>query len=135
MTRPRGKGKPQSGSSAKSTAKPPATHSASAPAADTASFVQAHPQGAVLAIRAQAGARTSSLREIQGNVLKVACTQVPEQGKANKVLGELLSNALGIAKSRVELLSGATNPNKRFLVHGVTVEELVDRIRAALPTS
>ena len=48
--------------------------------------------------------------------MKVCVTQSPEKGKANKALMELLSKTLGLKKSQIELISGETSHQKRFLV-------------------
>jgi uncharacterized protein YggU (UPF0235/DUF167 family) len=48
-------------------------------------------------------------------------TAAPEKGKANKAVAEVLAELLQVAKSAVELLSGATSSQKRFLAVGVDV--------------
>jgi uncharacterized protein YggU (UPF0235/DUF167 family) len=45
---------------------------------------------------------------------------------------KVLSEALGLKRSQVELLSGQTSREKRFLVRGVALTELAARIEAAL---
>ena len=67
-------------------------------------------------------------------MLKVSVTQSPEKGKANKAVIELLSKKLGLKKSQIELISGETSHQKRFLVRGITPDELAERIRT-LPES
>ncbi|MBV1885962.1 MAG: DUF167 domain-containing protein, partial [Parvibaculaceae bacterium] len=44
--------------------------------------------------------------------LKVRVTAVPEKGKANKAVLALLSKALGMAKSRLFVVSGEGDRNK-----------------------
>lgn len=46
--------------------------------------------------------------------LKVWVTTVPEDGKANKAVVKLLADALGVAKSRLTLVRGATSRDKVF---------------------
>ena len=48
--------------------------------------------------------------------LKVSVTTVPEGGKANAAVVKLLSKALGVPKSRLELVRGATSRDKLFRV-------------------
>lgn len=86
--------------------------------------VQAHAEGATLAVRAQPGARKNAVLSEQAGALKVAVTAPPEDGKANAAIVEVLKDWLGVRRSQVELLSGATHRNKVFLVRGVTVEQL-----------
>jgi uncharacterized protein len=91
-----------------------------------------HPEGVLLNVRAQPGARSSALRGVQDGALKVAVTQIAEKGKANKALVAVLSKALKLRKSQLELVAGQTSSQKRFLVRAVTVEELRARIEAGL---
>jgi len=91
-----------------------------------------HPEGILLSVRAQAGARASGIRGVHNGMLKVAVTQVAEKGKANEALAETLAKGLGLRRSQVELASGATSREKKFLIQGVSVEELTARIEAAL---
>ena len=86
--------------------------------------LQTHPEGVLLPVRAQPGAKSSGVRGEQDGALKVSVTQIAEKGKANKALVAVLSDALGVRKSQLELVAGATAGHKQFLVRGVTVEEL-----------
>jgi uncharacterized protein (TIGR00251 family) len=89
-----------------------------------------HAEGCVLPVRAQPGARKAGVVGEQAGALKVAVTAPPEDGRANKALVEVLRKALGVKRSQVELLSGATNRDKRFLIRGVTTVELASRVTA-----
>ena len=91
--------------------------------------IQPHPDGSVLPVRAQAGARRPGLRGEQDGALKVAVTQVAEKGKANKAIIATLSKELGIRRSAFQLLSGTTNAGKKFVVSGVTPAQLARRIQ------
>ena len=96
--------------------------------------LEPHREGTILPVRAHPGARRNEIRGEQDGMLKVSVTQAPEKGKANKALIAVLSKALSLKKSQIELLSGATSPQKRFLVREVTPDELQERIeRASLP--
>lgn len=54
---------------------------------------------------------------VQGEAgLRAYVTVVPENGKANKAVIKLLAQALGVAKSRVALVAGATSRDKVFRV-------------------
>jgi len=89
-------------------------------------------EGVVVPVQAQPGARRSGIVGMHAGRLKVAVTQVAERGKANAALCEALADALGLKRSQVTLVSGPTNPQKRFRVTGITPEELRERIAAAL---
>ena len=94
--------------------------------------LETHPRGVVLPVKAQAGARQNALRGEHGGALKVSVTQVAEKGKANEAIVAVLCETLGLSRSQVELLSGATASQKRFLIVGVTPADLTSRIKDAL---
>ena len=93
--------------------------------------LEPHPEGIILPIRAQPGARRNGLGGEQDGQLKVAVTQVAEKGKANRAIIEVLCRELSLRKSQLELLSGETSSRKQFLVRGIAAAELAKRIDAA----
>ncbi len=95
--------------------------------------IEAHPEGAVLLVRAQPGAARDEIRGTVQGALKVRVAQAPEKGKANQAIAALLAKKLAVRKSQVGLLSGATSRQKRFLVRGISAGELAARLREALP--
>ena len=64
----------------------------------------------------------------QAGSLKVAVNAPAEDGRANKALIEVLRDALALKRSQVELLSGATSRDKRFLIRGLSKAELAGRL-------
>jgi uncharacterized protein (TIGR00251 family) len=94
--------------------------------------ITAHPEGAILAVRAQPGAKRNAVLGEQAGALKVAVTAPPEDGRANAALVEVLRDWLGLKRSQVELASGQTNRNKTFLIRGLTVEALQSLVVAKL---
>ncbi|MCE6960197.1 DUF167 domain-containing protein [Cereibacter sphaeroides] len=52
--------------------------------------------------------------EVQGGAIRIHVTCVPEDGKANRAVTEVLAKALGVAKSRLTLVRGATSRDKTF---------------------
>lgn len=90
--------------------------------------LRAQDGGIVLPVRAQPGARANRVRGEHQGALKVAVTQIAEKGKATKAVTDVLCRELGLSRSQVELLAGTTSQDKRFLVRGITVEELAGRI-------
>lgn len=84
--------------------------------------------GIVLPVKAQPGARRNGVVGEQAGSLKVAVTQAPEKGKANEAIVEVLADLLELKRNQLRLVSGATSSQKRFLVTGVTLDELRQRI-------
>ncbi|SNT18861.1 DUF167 domain-containing protein [Antarctobacter heliothermus] len=71
--------------------------------------------GATLAVRVKPkAARNAILRG--GDSLRVSVTTVPEGGKANAAVVKLLAKALGVPKSRLQLLRGDTSRDKLFRI-------------------
>ena len=56
----------------------------------------------------------------EGNVLKIKIGAAPVEGLANKALVTLLANELGIAKGRVEIVSGRSSRLKSVRIHGLS---------------
>lgn len=96
--------------------------------------LEPHAEGVVLPVRAQPGGRVNRLHGVQAGALKVSVTQVAERGKANAAVIGVLCEALGLRRSQIELLSGETNRQKRFLVRGVNVADLAARIAVLAPS-
>ena len=90
--------------------------------------VSMHEEGCVLPVRAQPGARKNGIAGEQAGALKVLVTAPPEDGKANKSILEVLRKALGLKRSQIDLLSGATSRDKRILIRGLTQAEMETRL-------
>ena len=93
--------------------------------------LEPHAEGTILPVRAQPGARRNELRGEQDGAIKVSVTQVAEKGKANKALVAVLCEKLNLRRSQLELIAGETGQQKKFLVRGLTTDELRQRIAHA----
>lgn len=96
--------------------------------------LERHPQGVVLPVRAQPGAKRNGIRGVHQGMLKVTVTQIAEKGKANQAILEVLCKALDLRKSQVVLVAGETSQQKRFLIRDVNADDLAARIAAAMPS-
>jgi uncharacterized protein (TIGR00251 family) len=94
-----------------------------------------HADRTILSVRAQPGARRDEIRGVHDGALRVAVTAAPEKGKANHAIIKLLAKTLGIAKSRVVLISGETSRNKTFLVHGLSQQKVADALADPLDSA
>ena len=93
-----------------------------------------HADGVLLPVKAQAGARQNAIRGEQNGMLKVAVTQAPEKGKANQAIIAVLAESLRLKRSQIELISGETVSQKRFLIRECSLAELRLRLADFLPT-
>lgn len=83
-------------------------------------------------VKAQPGARRNGVVGEHAGSLKVAVTQAPEKGKANAAIIEVLADLLELKRGLFQLVSGATSSQKRFLVSGVSFDDLQQRIERLL---
>ncbi|ABL70266.1 MULTISPECIES: DUF167 domain-containing protein [Paracoccus] len=71
--------------------------------------------GAEIAVRVTPRASRNAVI-LDGEAIRVTVTTVPEDGKANAAVVKLLAKALGVAKSRLVLVRGATARDKLFRI-------------------
>ena len=83
-----------------------------------------HAEGCILPVRAQPGARKAGIVGEHAGALKVAVTAPPNEGRANQALVELLAKALKLKRAQVQLWTGPTSREKKFLIQGVSKKEL-----------
>ena len=92
--------------------------------------------GVTLAVRAQPGARKTTIQGVYGEgsqaQLKIAVQAPPVEGKANAALTLFLAAFFEISRSKVELVQGELNRSKVFLLRGVTLVEAEARLAATL---
>ena len=88
--------------------------------------------GVILPVHAQPGARKNGVTGIHAGRLKVAVTQAPEKGKANQALVTLLAKLFKVKRSQVALVAGETAQHKKFLISGVDMPTLQQRLAGLL---
>ncbi len=71
--------------------------------------------GAILCLRVTPNARSAGV-EFREGIIHIRVTVVPENGKANAAVLKALAAILGVAKTRLTLLTGSTGRNKRVRV-------------------
>lgn len=91
--------------------------------------VAEHPEGCVLDLKAQPGARKTEFRGIQSGAVKVCVTEVAEKGKANKAIVSFLRKAWGLKGSQLEIISGQTASQKRLLIRDLSPQELLQILK------
>lgn len=69
--------------------------------------------GAEFALRVTPRAGRNQISD-EGGQLRAQVTAVPEDGRANRAVQDLLAEALGVAKGRLTLIRGATARDKVF---------------------
>ena len=70
--------------------------------------------GAALAVRVTPRAARNGITIAEDGAIRVTVTAVPEDGRATAEVVKLLAKALGVAKTRLTLVRGATARDKLF---------------------
>jgi len=65
----------------------------------------------------------------RGDVLCVKITAPPVEGAANEAVVRFMADALGVRKSRVELVSGEKSREKTLRISGLSDEEVRSKVR------
>ena len=94
--------------------------------------LRARNTGCVLTVRAHPGARDNAITGVLDGALKVSLKVPPTDGRANEALLKLLAEAVGLPRTGLQLLSGATSRTKFVLLEGITTTELQSRLSALL---
>jgi uncharacterized protein (TIGR00251 family) len=90
--------------------------------------VREHAGAVTFDVLVQPRASRAKLGPVHDGRLKVAVTSPPVDGEANAAVIELVAKSLGVAKSAVEVVAGASSRRKTLRVAGVSraaVEALV----------
>ena len=86
-----------------------------------------------LAVRVQPGARRSALiGRLKSGEWKLAVNALPQDGRANDAVVELLAGLLGVKRRQVSVARGHSSRAKQVEVEGMGVAEAERRLVAAL---
>jgi uncharacterized protein (TIGR00251 family) len=86
------------------------------------------PTGATFAVKVQPRARKNAITGELGDVLKIALTAPPVDGKANAACIEFFANLLKLPRSSITIASGQSSRNKVIRVAGLSADELRTRL-------
>lgn len=98
-------------------------------------YLQPTSEGVVLRVRVQPRSARSEIAGVVGECLKVRVNAPPAGGAANRACRDFLAKQFGIAKGRVEILSGAKSREKRILLKDVNMDFVSSRISEILKES
>ena len=86
-------------------------------------------KGAALAVRVTPRASKNQIvGALHDGTIKIRITAAPTEGQANDELVKFLSNVLGVAKSRIEIVAGSTGRDKLISVLDIDAETLHKKI-------
>ncbi len=95
---------------------------------ETPRFINAQPDGVLLAVKVQPRASRNEIGGPLGDELRVKVTAPPVDSAANEAVVKLLAKALGVGGSSVELVRGQTSRHKVFKIHGLQLEEVLRKL-------
>jgi len=86
--------------------------------------IRAHESGVTFPVIVQPRSKKNGVVGFSKGALKVKVTAPPVEGAANKALIELLSQALRIRKSNIEILKMKTSRRKLIQCKGISMNEM-----------
>jgi len=90
-------------------------------------------RGAALAVRVTPRASRNKIMEVQEDgTVKVHIAAAPVDDQANKELVKFMAEVLGVPKSRIDIVAGATGRDKLIAVLDMDADALYRRILAYL---
>jgi uncharacterized protein (TIGR00251 family) len=84
--------------------------------------------GVAFAVRVVPRATRNEIAGVHGDALKVRLTAPPVEGRANEALVTFLAHRLGVRKSQVEIVAGATSRRKMIHIIGLSAQEVEERL-------
>lgn len=93
-------------------------------------WIKPESDGATLFLHIQPGAKKSEVAGAHGEALKIRLAAPPVDGKANTALIAFLAAKVGAGRTAVELVSGQTSRTKRVRIHGISGQDIADRLAA-----
>lgn len=88
------------------------------------------PRTVRLRLRVAPGARRAAVLGRHGDAWKVRVCAVPERGRANEEVLDLLARSLHVPRPDVRVVSGATSRDKVVELAGLTLDEAERRLAA-----
>jgi uncharacterized protein (TIGR00251 family) len=89
--------------------------------------------GVTIPVKVVPGASRSRVMGELGDALKVAVSQPPSGGAANKAVVALIASVLGVAAGGVQIVAGTSSPRKRVFVAGLTAAQVRERLAGPSP--
>jgi uncharacterized protein (TIGR00251 family) len=94
--------------------------------------VQESAKGIVFAVKVQPRARRNAIIGVVGDMLKLALTAPPVDGRANQAVIEFLAELFEIPRASVTIASGESSRSKRVRLSGVSRLIVEQKLRSSL---
>jgi uncharacterized protein (TIGR00251 family) len=95
--------------------------------------VKVHAEGVMVAISVSPRSSSNAVVAIDDEWVRIRLTAPPVDGKANAALTRYCAEVLGVPRSSVTIIAGASSKRKRLLVDaGLNAETIFTRLQQAL---
>jgi len=91
-------------------------------------YLTSFDDGTILEAFVQPRATRTAIVGVHGTALKIKVAAPPVDGKANEALRKFVADAVGLPRSRVELVAGAGSRNKRLRISGLAPEAVAEAL-------
>ena len=98
-----------------------------------ANFLRETAGGTLLSVKLQPRASKNEIGAPLGDELKIKVTAPPVDAAANQALVELLADTLDCPRGKMELVRGQTSRHKTIKLHGLTTENVQEKLTAQIP--
>jgi uncharacterized protein len=89
--------------------------------------------GAALAIRVTPRARNNEIVEVQSDgTVRIRLTAPPVEGKVNEALVDFLAEVLGVPKTHIQIVAGASGRDKLVTIDDLDARSVHEKILASL---
>lgn len=85
--------------------------------------IKEHAEGSTIEVKVHTSSSRRGVEGVSGGRVTLSVHSPPEKGKANRESLQVLSEALGIPPSRLEVLRGLSSRNKTVLAHDLSPSE------------
>jgi uncharacterized protein (TIGR00251 family) len=99
---------------------------------DNGMKIAAHVEGVLIGVKVVPNSSRDEVVGMLGELLKIKVAKPPADGAANKAVEALIAKTIGVAASRVSVVSGHRQAVKRVLVRGVTAAEVQTKLDLAI---
>ncbi len=85
-------------------------------------------EGVLVPLKVVPGASRDRICGEHDGAVKVAVSAAPEKGKANKAVIAVLARELGVRRTNLRVVRGATSPRKTVLISGTNEQTIRSRL-------
>jgi hypothetical protein len=78
-----------------------------------------------LKVKVKPKARSNAIAGVRGDALRVHVTAAPTDGEANRAVIKVLSDALNVPRSQIEIVTGHTSREKVVKIAGVKAADVM----------